>query len=222
MTQAAKMFRLDFMSMKVYLRSYLLFLAYPILFAWWEPVGMAVMGGMMLAMLGGSIFSVQEKNKLERLYGMLAITPAGLVAGRYLFLMANCLLVQVVMLPVHILAGRIAGRNWEMNNFLFALGLSYLLFWVLAALQTPLYFKYGYTKMRMWVALPFMLIALGTTLLSSTITERFPAVLAALEAFFTGVLTAPATALAFCLLAGTMLALLSYVVSIRTYLSTRV
>ena len=134
MTGAVKMFRLDLLSMQVYFKSYLVFFLYPLLFAWWEPVGMAVMAGMMLAMLGGSIFSVQEKNKLERLYGMLSISDSSLVAGRYLFLLANCLAIQLVILPLHFAVSRLIGKTPGGSELLFAMGLSYFLFWLQCSL----------------------------------------------------------------------------------------
>ncbi len=219
MTAAVKMFRLDLLTMQAYLKSYMIFMLYPVMFAWWEPTAMGVMAGFMLAMLGSSIFSVQEKNKLERLYGMLSISDRGLVAGRYLFLFANCLTVQLVMLPLHFLVSRLTGKMPAGQDLLLAIGLSYFLFWMQSSYQVPLFFKFGYTKMRLWVTLPFVLIALGFGLLTPMfkLKEAAPSIEAWFEQIHQNSLSLSLVLLAL----GTLLGVVSYLISIGVYKSTK-
>ncbi len=217
MTAAVKMFRLDLLTMQVYLKSYMIFMVYPLLFAWWEPVGMGVMAGFMLAMLGGSIFSVQEKNKLERLYGMLSISDSSLVAGRYLFLLVNCLMVQMAILPLHILASRLIGRMPGGEDLLLAMGLSYFLFWLQSSYQVPLFLKFGYTKMRLWVTLPFVLVALAFGFLTPMFKEAAPSI----ETWFEQIHQHSLSLSLILLALGTLLGMISYLISIGVYKSTK-
>jgi len=221
MTGAVKMFRLDLLSMQVYFKSYVVFFLYPLLFAWWEPVGMAVMAGMMLAMLGGSIFSVQEKNKLERLYGMLSISDSSLLAGRYLFLLANCLTVQLVILPLHFVVSRLIGKTPSGSELLFAMGLSYFLFWLQCSYQIPLFIKFGYTKMRIWATAPFIVIALSSVLFTYTLGDALKARGPYLEKAIYYMYINPLQPMLTLIALGTLLGAVSYLISIGAYRSTK-
>ena len=221
MTGAVKMLRLDLLTMRVYLKSYLIYLLYPILFAWWEPSGMATMAGLMLAMLGGSIFSVQEKNKLERLYGMLSISDSSLVAGRYLFLLVNCLTIQLVILPLHFVVSRLIGKMPSGNDLIFAIGLSYFLFWFQCSYQIPLFMKFGHTKMRMWAAAPFIVLALSSVMFASLFGETIKTRGLYLEEAFHH-LSNHSLQITLTLLAlGTLLGAMSYLISVGVYKSTK-
>ncbi|MDR2909053.1 MAG: ABC-2 transporter permease [Oscillospiraceae bacterium] len=155
---AIKMLKLDFLSVRAYIKSYILFLIYPFLFFDMGVIGIGAMCGVMFTFLAATVFSLQEKNRMERLYSAVAMPERGVVRGRYLFLAAHALTVCLVIIPLTILASRFTGRETSPAQALLAMGVAFVLFWLTAGLQAPLFFRYGYTKMRMITYAPILVI----------------------------------------------------------------
>jgi len=113
----------------------------------------------------GTIFSIYEKNKLNKLYGILPLGKHQVVIGRYLFTLAVGVLNGVMAIVLTLIV--LYFRNINISNLAFIsyLSSSVLLFCVFISVQFPLYFKYEYSKITAVAILPpVILFIIGITL----------------------------------------------------------
>lgn len=221
MVSVGKMFRLDLMTMKVYFKSYLIFLIYPVIFAAMNVLTIAIMAGFMFSFLSSSIFSVQEKNRMDRLYGVMGVSTGSLMGGRYLFLAVNGLIPAMVMVPLQAVIGSVLGNPSAADEILMAMGVSILAYWIITGLQTPLSVKFGYTKSRFWSMIPFLIICLAPMLLVNVFKDQIAPVVKSIDAWYEGIARQPLLNLAVMVLASLVIATLSYLVSVRCYESNK-
>ena len=117
--------------------------------------------GLMIAVLfAGYPFAVGEKCNMDALYATLAIDRKGVVAGRYLFVF----IMNVCTVAAMYIVSTAALLVLKLTNFLFAPQdeSTALVFTAIAvaslliqSLQLPLFFKFGYTKAKLFALLPF-------------------------------------------------------------------
>lgn len=217
MVGVGKMFRLDFITMKAYFKSYIIFIIYPLIFASFDVIAMGIMMGFMLSMLSNSIFSVQEKNKLERLYGVMGISDKSLMGGRYLFLMGHCFLAIFVMIPLHAIARTFLNSNVTFHDIIMAVGCFFFCYWLITSLQTPLSVRFGYTKSRMWGMLPFLIVAVSPFLILNLFKDSVKPAVEAINAWYETIATQPVINCLVLVAAGLVFAIISYVISLRCY-----
>lgn len=218
MTGAIKMTKLDLMTMKAYRRSYFIYLAYPFIFSFWSVSGMASMSAAMLSMLSVSIFSVQEKNNMERLYGTLGLSDKEILAGRYFFLLLNNLLVLLIALPLHLVIAAVRGELPSGGEIALAFGLGLAVFWFMAGIQAPLCIRYGYSKSRFSILIPVIIIAVAPALLVLVMGDKVSEVVAsAINRWADSNSVSAYGAAALMLAAGCLFALISYWVSTKCY-----
>lgn len=128
------------------------------------------MVGVMLVM--SYPFSVGEKNGMDILYGTLPLSRKDIVTGRYLFVIA----VEAVCAALTLLCSRLLalaiGTEYILADELFAMSLLTGVFFLVVALQYPLFFKFGYNKARIIALTPMIIIFLAVTQLR-TLAELF-------------------------------------------------
>ena len=116
------------------------------------------------ALLSVNIFTIQEKNDLDRLYASLSLRLEHMVAGRYLFLYAG----YFAALLLSILIGG-ASAPWHQTpvrpeEIMTALCVSLLAFTLIAGVQLPVYFRLGYSRAKIWCLVPFLAVMLVVVL----------------------------------------------------------
>ena len=166
MTQALKMTRLDFFTMKPIIKSYLIMLVIPVGMAFMDSS--AMLAGMtcawVMALTASSIFSLEEKNDLSRLYGTLSIKPTHIVAGRYLFVLFALVVVMAIVMPLSAVVSTFAHGADYLPDYLESLlpGIVFGItaFSITVGMQFPFFFAMGYTAARYWSLLPFLAMML--------------------------------------------------------------
>lgn len=93
-----------------------------------------------------TIFAVQEKNGLERLYATLALSDREVVAGRYLFMFAHYALALGLAVLLALFVSLVQGVAVDGAQVCAGVAASVSLFTLLIAIQTPIYFTVGYSK----------------------------------------------------------------------------
>lgn len=159
MTNSLKMLKLDLRTMQSQ-RYYFLSLIACILFFCYGGSSIFLIGvniAWFTALSSSSIFAIQEKDGLERLYGSVSIKMENIVSGRYLFILINYVATFLMGIAVYFGYSLFQNNPLHLRDVWVSFGLSYFVFSVIIGLMLPLFFKKGYTKAR---AL-FMLIVLG-------------------------------------------------------------
>ena len=106
-------------------------------------------------------FTISEKNGLDMLYSTLPLDRKTVVRGRYLFV----LILGISGIPASLLFSALlsgaSGEKFILGETAAMLLLMAGLLSAAAALQYPIYFKYGYTKGRFPALIPLLVIFLG-------------------------------------------------------------
>jgi len=164
MNDFLKMAKLDFLSIKPQLLSYLAVIPAVLIFgitskaiaiilfsftvAWYEALSVT------------NIFMIQEKNGLDRLYNSLSINLNDIVLGRYIFVLFTYIITYII--TISLFAIIIGFSNINGLIILIGFSLSLLYFSVITGIQFPICFKIGYTKAKVWHTILFfsMLLAI--------------------------------------------------------------
>jgi len=113
-----------------------------------------------IALMSSSIFAIQEKNNLDRLYGSVSVGLRDIVLGRYFFVFCNYLVSFLVVIVTH--SGFMFFQNGvlalEMMDVLIGFSLSFLVFSCITGIQMPLFFKMGYTRAKILSFIPFIAV----------------------------------------------------------------
>jgi hypothetical protein len=117
------------------------------------------------ALAASALFSLQEKNGLHRLYGSMSISQKNIVRGRYVFMLAFFGLSLVMGLACHFCLMIVQGKPLDFTWLIPGLGMSLLIFSLIVGLQTPLFFKWGYLKARLWALIIFFVAVFAVALI---------------------------------------------------------
>lgn len=159
MNKAASFAKLDFLTLKPYYRTYLIFLAIGIVMMY-VGKSASMMCFYLIISLGATLsypFSIGEKNGLDTLYATLSLRKKSIVIGRYSF--AVCLeligiLLVLILSPVLSIFTDIA---LDVREILLYISIASLFFSFMAAVQYPVFFKHGYDKAKYAAYLPLAL-----------------------------------------------------------------
>jgi hypothetical protein len=152
MSDSLKMTRLDFASLK----SQYLYLVGVISVVFFSMVGgvstmpVLVTAAWYSALASSALFSIQEKNGLNRLYGSMSISQKDIVRGRYVFMLSFFGFSLLLGLACHFCLMTVWGKPLDFTYLIPGLGISLLVFSLIVGLQTPLFFKWGYLRARLW------------------------------------------------------------------------
>lgn len=113
-----------------------------------------------IALMSTNIFVVQEKNELERLYASLSLTTQNIVAGRYIYTYATFLLAYIFTTLVGVISIILKHESVNGLDIITSFSLSLFTFTAIIAIQLPLYFRYGYSKAKIYCLIPFVLVML--------------------------------------------------------------
>ncbi len=210
MTNSWKFTKLDFFTMKSQLPGYLSLVFVVTLFSVMgsDIITICITSAWFTALMSFNIFIIQEKNKLNRLYGSVSISLKNIVLGRYLYIILSyfvCLLLSLILyLPLSYFKNITITK---MDSFI-GISLSLLIFTTIVGLQMPILFKLGYTKGRIWSAIPFIVIMSFIPL---------PSFVSSLSNIITFMLSHTSLLIAFCLIASCIIYYLSYHLSVLVY-----
>lgn len=155
-----KMTKLDFYTIKPQLAAYLSLVLIIVMFEFMDSsvIVLCMTGAWYMALMSSTIFAMQEKNSLERLYGSLSVGLKDIVLGRYVFVFLNYLISFLVIILLHCGFALFQNKALEASDIMFGLSASLLAFSVITGVQMPMYFKLGYAKAKVWSMVPFMAV----------------------------------------------------------------
>lgn len=172
MTSSLKVARLDFFTMKSQLKLCLMLAFITVYFTviGSSMVTLCFTSAWFVALIVSNLFVIQEKNNLGKLYSSLSLRSRDIVLGRYLFMFFCHLLSNVMVIVIYYICTVFNHAAMESRDVMAGLCLSLLAFSVIVGIQTPLFFKMGYTKAKIWAMLPFIAV-MGLAVIPSFIPD---------------------------------------------------
>ena len=163
MNYSLKMARLDYFTCKPNIISYFTLIPVTIIFSFMSTSSIFIFNftaAWFIALMSTNIFVVQEKNELERLYASLSLTTQNIVAGRYIYTYATFLLAYIFTTLVGVISIILKHESVNGLDIITSFSLSLFTFTAIIAIQLPLYFRYGYSKAKIYCLIPFVLVML--------------------------------------------------------------
>ena len=156
--------KLDFSLAKPYVKTICFTIALPVVFA---AINRSLMTGISFAMcftamISRSMFSITEKNDMERLFGILPVRKSELVIGRYVFIISLGILALLFSLITHPFILSSLGENVSVFDIAVAAVFGIFLFSLYTVFLLPGYYKYGSIKGKVFMYIPvvFFLVTL--------------------------------------------------------------
>ena len=162
MSKTFAFIKLDFRLIKPYTTSILLYLALGVVmgFAFKSGSLLSSFFMMSLMLIMSYPFTIGEKNALDTLYGTLSLNKRTVVIGRYFFVLILTVVFFALTFVSSTALNRIFKIDFDVVENLAMLCVLSGVFLIIAALQYPVYFKYGYTRARFLTLLPLFIIFL--------------------------------------------------------------
>ena len=148
--------KLDFSLARPYVKTICFTIALPVVFA---AINRSLMTGISFAMcftamISRSMFSITEKNDMERLYGILPVRKSELVIGRYVFIIILGILALIFSLITHPVILISLGDNVSAFDIAAAAVFGIFLFALYTVFLIPGYYKYGSIKGKVFMYIP--------------------------------------------------------------------
>lgn len=156
MSNIWKSAKLDFSLVKSYVKTICFTMVLPVVFA---AINRSLLTGIsfamcFIAMTTGYIFSVTEKNSMERLYGILPIRKSDMVIGRYILIIIMGLTALIFSLVAHPVILTILGESISIFDYISAAVIGIFLFALYTVFQLPGYYKLGSIKGKIFMYIP--------------------------------------------------------------------
>ncbi|BAK81205.1 ABC-2 transporter permease [Candidatus Arthromitus sp. SFB-rat-Yit] len=175
MSNILKLSKLDFDLVKPYLKSLYLKMIIPIFFV---AISQSLTAGISFAMflvvttITSYIFSVTEKNSMERFYSVLPIKKSEEVIGRYIFVIISGLVSLIFYLIFQYGVLVILNKSISIYEIIFSGFIGIVLFTFSAVFQLPGYYKFGFIKGKVFMYIPLLLFFI-TNFSSINLTKLF-------------------------------------------------
>jgi len=184
MTRILNAVKLDYLAGRFYLALYpILFLVALLIGTLVKmPVFTVILTIVLAVFIAGGVFSTNERNHGEKLYGVLPLKRSDMVVGRYLYGLILGVGGTLVASFFGYLASWISGANMgsfgpnraplttdpTIANLIFwaAVGFAFLYFCFAVAVAFPIYFRFGFSKSYVFTMLPLYLVVLAALLIT--------------------------------------------------------
>ncbi len=188
MNQIANCAKFDYRMVMVYKKTYWLFFLVPLLYLFISQNVMngLYVSGIMAIMMIGYPFSIEEKGRVELRLRSMPVSWKEMVWGRYLYTVLFLALFLLLISAESVLLGAIFGLDIVLWQIFAGYGVSLGVVLLFAALQLPVFYKFGYMKSRIVVFLPFIVLWFAVMILGNYLTSReeTPVLLEKIEAVF--------------------------------------
>jgi len=162
MTQTLRVARLDFLTIRQYLGirqlGFFLLLAFVLCYMNGTSsfsIGILMMYGLFYTAYP---FAIGEKTKIDLLYASLPLQTRNLVFGRYLFALLINLGSGLIAFLFTFATALVLRQDFVLEETVAAIVGCFFLFTLVEAIQMPFYFKLGYTKAKLVVFLPLVVV----------------------------------------------------------------
>jgi len=112
--------------------------------------------------IGGTVFSIHEKNHIEKLYGILPLGRSDMIAGRYLYGLLIGLVNAVIAAVFVWVISIILNKPVVSVLLLSVLALAFFYYCFAVSISYPVYFIFGFAKANVVTMLPLYLIVIIT------------------------------------------------------------
>ncbi len=148
MTNILKIVKLDFALIKPYIKIILIAMLSPliIMYSMKDMISGILFLMCFMAMTSGYTFSVAEKNDLGRLYGLLPISRNNIVTGKYLFIIIQGIVLNVLGVSANAIMLTTLKVNFTSGDILIGISIGLLTYSFFTAVQLPFFFKFGGIK----------------------------------------------------------------------------
>ncbi len=173
MNKMASFTRLEFATLKPYNKSLFMYILILILVGTTNDslsftFGMVMIG---LPMILSYPFAISEKNNLNILYSTLSLERKEVVTGKYLFVLIIEIIAMAMLLILSIIKSNFVPLDMTFEEICLYLSVFSMISSVFISCQYPMFFKFGYTKARIYTYIPLILIFFLVSFLPS-IVER--------------------------------------------------
>lgn len=165
MTKLKSFVRLDFVTIKPYftIKNLLIYACVAIFLTSTSGNISAGLGvGMMLGTMFISYpFALGENNNMDALYTTMAIKRKTVVTGRYLFALVLdlcCIAFSFVFAAVSLITSRQIHFEGNADGIIQTIAVLAAVFILVQAIQLPIFFKFGYSKAKLFTLIPFCAI----------------------------------------------------------------
>jgi hypothetical protein len=161
---------LDFRLLKPYRKTLFILPILGLVIGFWFDSTLTMLSAFMMMVLILVMpypFAISEKNGLDTLYGTLALERKTVVIGRYFFALALLIVTMIITIILALLLSLINMAEFDFQEVLLTISLLSGIFFVITAIQYPIYFKFGYNRTRL---VP-MLTGVGILLLIRLLAE---------------------------------------------------
>jgi hypothetical protein len=114
----------------------------------------------------GLSFSLIEKNKCEKLYGILPVLRIEIVIGRYLYGILTGIVNLIISIIISFLIAVFTNRQIDILLLSFSITIAFCYYSFAVSISYPIYYKFGFSKSFIFISLPLYLIVLVVTLLA--------------------------------------------------------
>lgn len=219
MIQTLRMARLDFLTIRKYLGfrqlGLFLLLAFALCFMNGNPsfiIGTLMMYGLFYTAYP---FAIGEKTKTDLLFASLPLQRQNLVFGRYLFAFIINLGSAAIALLFALVVSFFMQQEFVLEETLATILGCFFLFTLMESIQLPFYFKFGYTKAKLFVFLPILFIPALVFFLFRLVQES--GIVGSLTDFGNQIAQNPLPSVSLALLFWVLAIALSLVASLRNY-----
>ena len=150
--------KLDYSLIKPYIKTICISLVFSLVFV---ALNRSLLTGIsfamcLAAMTTSYLFSVTEKNNMERLYGLLPVSKASLVLGRYLYMILTGAVILIFSIIMQTIILKLLKENINFNDIFFAFAVGAVLFALFTIFQLPGFYKLGSIKGRLFMYIPML------------------------------------------------------------------
>ena len=103
------------------------------------------------------VFAVGERNRLDILHATFNLSRRDIVLGRYAYVAFINIAVAVSGFLLVFFAARLIGVNWPISFLAVTAVIISFQYFLIAAVQTPIYFRSGYAGARAFSSLPYIM-----------------------------------------------------------------
>ena len=114
---------------------------------------------------GGYVFSVQERNHSDKLYGILPLKKSEMIWGRYLYALLIGVVSSILAIVFTLVISRIVKVDIPIFNFLGVFALAFVYYFFDMGIAYPIYLKFTFSKAYIFTMLPMYLIFLAAMLI---------------------------------------------------------
>lgn len=131
-----------------------------------QPIVVIIYVMMFSTFLSGMVFSVDEKNNLRKLFGMLPMRRSDWVVARYMYATVMGLCLFVLAIAVYPIISLIAGVDFDSQMLLVFIGAAFLYYCFAVGVIYPIYIRISFSKAYIFTMIPLALIGVGVMVIA--------------------------------------------------------